>query len=105
VLACKVWRGRAWQVRKRQVKLPPPDIAVMQLCVSAINWSLMGVAMYLLLGRQVPYGMVLGVLMAASIAGVVMPLPGGIGVLEAVYLALLSGSVGGAAENLDYLGK
>jgi uncharacterized membrane protein YbhN (UPF0104 family) len=31
--------------------------------------------------------------MAASIIGVIMPIPGGLGVIEAVYLALLSGSV------------
>ena len=53
----------------------------------------MGAAIYLLLGRQVPYGTALGVLMAASIVGVVLPIPGGLGVLEAVYLAMLSGSV------------
>ncbi|MDB5967104.1 MAG: lysylphosphatidylglycerol synthetase family protein [Polaromonas sp.] len=94
VAACKVWQGRQWQVRGRRIRLPRPDIAIMQLCMSSANWALMGAAIYLLLGRQVPYGTALGVLMAASIAGVVMPLPGGIGVLEAVYLALLSGRVG-----------
>jgi len=64
-----------------------------QLAFSASNWALMGAAMYLLLRGQVAYGTVLGVLMAASIAGVVTPIPAGLGVLEAVYLALLSGSV------------
>jgi len=53
----------------------------------------MGGAMYLLLGQQVPYATTLGVLLAASIVGVVTPIPAGLGVLEAVYLALLSGTV------------
>jgi uncharacterized membrane protein YbhN (UPF0104 family) len=48
---------------------------------------------YLLLGGKVPYLVTLGVMLAASIAGVVTPIPAGLGVLEAVYLALLSGSV------------
>jgi len=41
----------------------------------------------------VPYATTLSVLMAASIVGVFTPIPAGLGVLEAVYLALLSGSV------------
>ena len=32
-------------------------------------------------------------MLAASIAGVVTPIPAGLGVLEAVYLALLAGSI------------
>jgi uncharacterized membrane protein YbhN (UPF0104 family) len=53
----------------------------------------MASAVYLLLGGKVPYLVTLGVMLAASIAGVVTPIPAGLGVLEAVYLALLSGSV------------
>lgn len=53
----------------------------------------MGAAMYFLLGRQVSYTTTLAVLMAASIVGVLTPIPAGLGVLEGVYLALLSGSI------------
>ncbi len=93
VLACALARGRQWTIRGRTVRLPSPRIALLQLAMSALNWSLMGAMMYLLLGGQVPYGTVLCVLLAASIAGVLIPVPGGLGVLEAVYLALLSGAV------------
>jgi len=65
----------------------------MQLVLSSANWALMGAAMYLLLGQKVPYATTLAVLMAASIVGVITPIPAGLGVLEAVYLALLSGTV------------
>jgi uncharacterized membrane protein YbhN (UPF0104 family) len=51
----------------------------------------MGAVMYTLLRGEVPYPTVLGVLMTASIVGVVTPIPAGLGVLEAVCLALLSG--------------
>jgi uncharacterized membrane protein YbhN (UPF0104 family) len=54
----------------------------------------MASAMYLLLGGKVSYVATLGVMLLASIAGVVTPIPAGLGVLEAVYLALLSGTVG-----------
>ncbi|WP_431095405.1 lysylphosphatidylglycerol synthase domain-containing protein [Polaromonas aquatica] len=93
VVACAFARGHEWRVRGRRLQLPSAQLAALQLGISAANWALMGAAMYLLLGQKVPYATVLGVLMAASIIGVIMPIPGGLGVLEAVYLALLSGSV------------
>jgi uncharacterized membrane protein YbhN (UPF0104 family) len=93
VLACARLHGRQWQVRGRRIQLPSARLAVVQLGLSAANWALMASAMYLLLGGKVPYVVTLGVMLAASIAGVVTPIPAGLGVLEAVYLALLSGSV------------
>lgn len=93
VVACAFARGRTWCVRGKTLHFPSAQLAVVQLVLSAINWGLMGAAMYFLLGQKVPYGITLGVLMAASIIGVIMPIPGGLGVIEAVYLALLSGSV------------
>lgn len=93
VVACALARGRVWRVRRRDIHLPSPGLALVQLAVSAVNWSLMGAAMYLLLNGRVPYATTLSVLLAASIIGVLTPVPAGLGVLEAVYLALLSGSV------------
>ncbi len=93
VLACAWANGREWVVRGKHLRLPSPGLALVQLCVSAVNWALMGAMMYLLLGQHIPYGTTLCVLLAASIAGVFIPVPGGLGVLEAVYLALLSGSM------------
>ncbi|KQU88021.1 hypothetical protein ASC78_25120 [Variovorax sp. Root318D1] len=93
VVACAFSRGRQWQLRGRKLRLPSAKLALIQLTLSTANWSLMGCAMYLLLGRQVPYATTLSVLLAASIVGVITPIPAGLGVLEAVYLALLSGSV------------
>jgi glycosyltransferase 2 family protein len=93
LVLCARAQGRSWCVRGRRLRLPSVRLALLQLGVSVGNWLLMGTAMYLLLGRQVPYGMTLGVLLAASIVGVLTPIPAGLGVLEAVYLALLSGRV------------
>ncbi len=93
VFACLLARGREWKVRGKRLHLPSPGLALVQLGMSATNWALMGAAMYLLLNQQVPYGTALSVLMAASVIGVVIPIPGGLGVLEAVYLVLLGGSV------------
>lgn len=93
VAACAMAKGRVWHVRGRALQLPSPQLAIIQLAVSATNWALMGGTMYLLLGGHVGFGTTLGVLLAASIVGVMTPIPAGLGVLEAVYLALLSGTV------------
>jgi uncharacterized membrane protein YbhN (UPF0104 family) len=71
-------------------------MALFQFAVSCANWMVMGTIIWLLLGRDVGYPMVLGVLLISSIAGVIIHIPAGIGVLEAVFLALLSG------ENLSH---
>lgn len=89
VAACAIQHGRVWHWRGRELRLPSPKRALLQLALSLANWSLMGAAMYLLLGRAVPYGSALGALMAAAVVGVVTPIPAGLGVLEAVMLALL----------------
>ena len=51
----------------------------------------MGAIIWLLLGQSVSYFFVLGVLLVSSIAGVIVHIPAGIGVLEAVFIALLAG--------------
>lgn len=51
----------------------------------------MGAIIWLLLGQGVDYFFVLGVLLVSSIAGVIVHIPAGIGVLEAVFIALLAG--------------
>ena len=94
VAMCAFARGRQWTVRGRRLHLPSPQLAVLQLSIASANWALMGTAMYVLLGDKVSYGSALGVLMAASIVGVLTPIPAGLGVLEAVYLALLASTLG-----------
>ena len=51
----------------------------------------MGAIIWLLLGQSVSYFFVVGVLLVSSIAGVIVHIPAGIGVLEAVFIALLAG--------------
>ena len=93
VVACALSHGREWHCRGRTLKPPSGALALRQLALSSCHWLVTGATMYLLLGQQVPYATTLAVLMTASIAGVITPIPAGLGVLEAVYLALLSGSV------------
>ena len=65
--------------------------AVVQMAFSSANWMVMGAIIWLLMGQQANYFFVLGVLLVSSIAGVIVHIPAGIGVLEAVFIALLAG--------------
>ena len=65
-------------------------MALLQLAMSCLNWSLIGGVIWVLLQGQVAYHQVLAVLLVAAVAGVVTHVPAGLGVLEAVFVALLS---------------
>jgi len=89
--ACAFSKRRKWTIRRQTLQLPSLRMALFQFAVSSANWLVIGAIIWLLLARQVDYPIVLGVLLISSIAGVIIHIPAGIGVLEAVFLALLSG--------------
>ena len=89
--ACAFSKQRRWKIKGQKLALPSLHMALLQFGVSSANWLVMGAIIWLLLGRQVDFPVVLGVLLISSIAGVIIHIPAGIGVLEAVFLALLSG--------------
>ncbi len=88
---CAFSKRRRWTVRGQKLALPSLRMALLQFAVSSANWLVMGTIIWLLLGQRVDFPVVLGVLLISSIAGVIIHIPAGIGVLEAVFLALLSG--------------
>ena len=91
--ACAFARRRTWAVYGHKVTLPSIRLAAVQLLISCTNWLVMAFALYVLLQQRVAYQEVLGVLLAAAVAGVITHVPAGLGVLEAVFVALLSGQV------------
>ncbi|WP_426816713.1 lysylphosphatidylglycerol synthase domain-containing protein [Winslowiella sp. 2C04] len=88
---CTFSKRRRWTIKGQKLALPSLRMALFQFLVSSANWMVMGAIIWLLLAQQVDYPIVLGVLLISSIAGVIVHIPAGIGVLEAVFLALLSG--------------
>ena len=54
----------------------------------------MGLIVWLLMDRAVPYANVLPVLLLAAVAGVATHVPAGLGVIEAVFVACLSAELG-----------
>jgi glycosyltransferase 2 family protein len=87
---CAIAREHTWRIRNHDLDTPPLRIALLQLAMSCGNWSLMGGVIWFLMQQQVPYPTVLAVFLVAAVAGVITHVPGGLGVLEAVFIALLA---------------
>ena len=90
IVACARAGDRVWNVRGHELYLPPWRMAVLQMAISCVNWSLMAGVIYVLLQQSVPYTDVLTVLLIGAVAGVIAHVPAGLGVFEFVFLALLS---------------
>lgn len=93
LVACRFSRRRTWTLRGIEINLPSLRMALLQLFLGALNWSLMAAVIFTLLPKQLDYPVVLGVLLISSIAGVITHIPAGLGVLEAVFIALLQHEV------------
>ncbi|HEY6511209.1 MAG TPA: lysylphosphatidylglycerol synthase domain-containing protein [Burkholderiaceae bacterium] len=91
---CVSRHGRTLQLSRLRFAPPAPGVAAWQLAVSLANWALMGLIVWLLLGRALPYTTVLPVLLLAAVAGVATHVPAGLGVIEAVFVACLGNELG-----------
>lgn len=91
LLACRFARRRSWTWRDHEVTLPTLRLALAQAGMSMCNWSLSSLLVFLLLPKGVDYPTVLGIMLVSSIAGVITHIPAGLGVLEAVFIAMLQG--------------
>jgi len=88
-LACRFSKRREFHIFKHSVNLPSFKFALMQAGLASVNWSLMGLILYILLLGKISYPTVLGILLISSIAGVITHIPAGIGVIETVFITML----------------
>lgn len=93
LLACGFAKKRTWQWREHEVTLPGWRLALAQVALGASNWALMALLIFWLLPGEAFYPSILGILLISCVAGVVAHIPAGLGVLEAVFLALLHGQM------------
>lgn len=93
LLACGLAKKRTWRWRDHEVTLPTLRLALCQVALGACNWALMALLIYWLLPGDAFYPAILGILLISCVAGVVAHIPAGLGVLEAVFLALLHGQM------------
>lgn len=90
LVLCATSRRRSWTLRGHEVTLPSLRFALLQFAMSSSNWLLMAGAVYTLLQQKIAFTDVLSVLLVAAVAGVITHVPAGLGVLEAIFAALLS---------------
>ena len=103
VVLCALRAGRALTVRGHAFPLPQWRVALWQVAVSAANWMLMGAALWTVLQGQVAYPAALATVLLGAVAGLVLRVPAGLGVLEAVGVALLATQTLGQEEVLAAL--
>jgi uncharacterized membrane protein YbhN (UPF0104 family) len=90
VALCAVRGGRALAVRGHAFPLPRWPVALWQVVISTGNWMLMGAALWTVLQGQVAYPAALATVLLGAVAGLVLRIPAGLGVLEAVGVTLLT---------------
>lgn len=93
----------AWSLRGRpRMRLfgrgfapPPVRMTLAQTAVSLMDWTLSCAALYILLpkGQPLSFAGFFGVFVLAQIAALITQLPGGLGVFEAVVVAMLSPTI------------
>jgi len=91
--ACVFWRGREWQLRSVVFECPGLAFAAAQLLLSCLNWLSVAAIAWMLMPGHVPFNDALAALFVASLGGLIVRLPAGLGVLEASFFAVLGGSV------------
>jgi uncharacterized membrane protein YbhN (UPF0104 family) len=86
-------KTRSFRIRGVEIVVPSLRVALAQHGISGIHWMTMAAVPWALLQGQVDYPTALAVMLLASIAGVMLHVPAGLGVTEAVFIAMLSHKV------------
>jgi cardiolipin synthase A/B len=89
LLLCALSKRRSFRVRGHEVGLPSARLAVTQLALGAFNWGFMALVIFILLEGRADYGTVLATLLLSAVAGIIAHIPGGLGVLEGIFIAIL----------------
>ena len=89
VLACIVSTRRNWALFGVSIDLPSWRTALAQIALSTFIWLAIAATIYTFLHGGASPLQILTVFLLASIAGLITHIPGGVGVIEAVFLSLL----------------
>jgi len=87
---CRFGQHKRLRWRDHEFAPPPARMAAVQLALSCANWMTMGLLLQSLFLWKLPYALVLGSLLTAAVAGLLARVPAGLGVMEAVAIALLA---------------
>lgn len=90
---CAFARQRSWTIRGHEVELPTTRMALAQFAISCTHWMTMAAVPWTLLQGAIDYPTALSVMLIAAMAGVMLHVPAGLGVTEAVFITLLANRV------------
>jgi uncharacterized membrane protein YbhN (UPF0104 family) len=94
------WRHvPALHVRSWRFKLPGLRLALAQFIPSIFNWMIVATIVYVLMPADagVPYLRVVSVYLLGAVAGIIVRVPAGLGVLEGAFLWMLADAIPPAA--------
>lgn len=91
---CAFSRRRSWAPRGHQIELPSLPVALAQVALACASWLTIASILYLLMPEGVRYLTVAGVLLLSVLANLVVRIPANLGVLEAVFVAMLGPQLG-----------
>ncbi|MBU2886267.1 flippase-like domain-containing protein [Gilvimarinus agarilyticus] len=92
-LLCAYKQGQEYKFKSVSLTIPGFKVATFQLLLACCHWCLMASVIYLFFYEQVSFFLVFAVLLVSAVAGAVTHIPGGLGVLEAVFVALLAAKI------------
>lgn len=90
------FRGTALRLGRWRIPAPAPGLLGIQLAVTLVEMVMGALVLYLFLRADIAFVPFLAVYLAATMAGIVSHVPGGVGVFETVVIAALPASVGTA---------
>lgn len=93
LLLCRFSRRRVFHLRGQDLSLPSGRMAALQAILGMTNWLLLGSLLHALMPPHLDLATVTTVLLLAAVAGVITHVPAGLGVLETVFVSLLSPQV------------
>lgn len=97
LFACHRLHGRIFHLRGHHFRLPSVPMALLQFALATVNWSLMAGIVFVLLPAPADYPTVLGALLFSAVASALVHVPGGIGVLEAIFVAAFAARIPAAS--------
>ncbi|HUS24253.1 MAG TPA: lysylphosphatidylglycerol synthase domain-containing protein [Candidatus Binatia bacterium] len=86
---CASPQRRSLRAGRFSVRLPHLPMGLLQVALSMLNWLLMAAVPYLFLREHVPFPAVVGAILVNAVGGLITHVPGGIGVMEVIFIAIL----------------
>jgi glycosyltransferase 2 family protein len=93
MLLCGLLPDRGCEWRGQTITVPHLPLAFMQLLLSVVHWPVAAAIIYILLDQQIAFVAVLGALLLSAVAAALAHIPAGVGVLEAIFVALFRNQI------------